>query len=99
MRVAAGAIARKVLAGVTIRGALVQIGPHKVDRANWDWDEIGNNPFFCPDATRRNAGRTISTHPQGGSSVGAVIEVVAEACRPGLARRSMASSMAIWPQR
>src|SRR5215204_3973109 len=49
-RVAAGAIARKILAGVTIRGALVQIGDIKVDRSLWDWDEIRRNPFFCPDA-------------------------------------------------
>src|SRR5690606_12346502 len=40
MRVAAGGIARKVLPGVTIRGALVQMGPHKIDRAAWDWDEV-----------------------------------------------------------
>ena len=46
MRVAAGAIARKVVPGMIVRGALVQIGPHKIDRANWDWDEIGRNPFF-----------------------------------------------------
>src|SRR3954467_13312566 len=48
-RVAAGAIARKILPGVVIRAALVQMGPHAIDRANWDWDEVGNNPFFCPD--------------------------------------------------
>ena len=39
-RVAAGAVARKILSGVTVRGALVQMGPHKIDRAKWDWDEI-----------------------------------------------------------
>src|SRR5580692_11787716 len=49
MRVAAGAIARKVLSGVTIRGALVQMGPHKIDRDKWNWDEVAKNPFFCPD--------------------------------------------------
>ena len=50
MRVAAGAIARKVLGdGVRIRGALVQIGPHRIDRARWDWDAVDDNPFFCPD--------------------------------------------------
>ncbi|MET1047524.1 MAG: chorismate synthase, partial [Hyphomicrobium sp.] len=48
-RVAAGAVARKVIPQVKIRGALVQIGHLKIDRANWDWDEIGNNPFFSPD--------------------------------------------------
>src|ERR1700709_319911 len=52
MRVAAGAIARLVLgSAVKIRGALVQIGPHKIDRDRWDWDQIDKNPFFCPDAT------------------------------------------------
>src|ERR1700738_794215 len=49
-RVAAGAIARKVIAGVAIRGALVQIGKHRIARANWDWNEVRRNPFFCPDA-------------------------------------------------
>src|SRR4051812_10040859 len=49
-RVAAGAIARKVIPGVKIRGALVQMGPHAIDRANWNWDEVHANPFFCPDA-------------------------------------------------
>ena len=48
-RVAAGAIARKILPGVNVRGALVQMGPHKIDRDKWDWDEIARNPFFCPD--------------------------------------------------
>uniref|UniRef100_UPI003BA8E878 chorismate synthase n=1 Tax=Stappia sp. TaxID=1870903 RepID=UPI003BA8E878 len=84
-RVAAGAIARKVIEGITIRGALVQIGPHKVDRSRWDWSEIDNNPFFCPDAT--TAARW-SDYLDGirkdGSSVGAVIEVVAEGVPAGL---------------
>src|SRR5207302_4879177 len=52
MRVAAGAVARKVLGEhVQVRGALVQIGPHRIDRARWDWAQIAENPFFCPDAT------------------------------------------------
>jgi len=54
MRVAAGAIARKVLdrlyGKATIRGALVQMGTEKIERANWSWEEVNNNPFFCPDA-------------------------------------------------
>ena len=49
-RVAAGAVARKVLDGVTIRGALVQIGPHPVDRDRWDWTQTRENGFWCPDA-------------------------------------------------
>ena len=84
-RVAAGAIARKVLAGVTIRGALVQIGPHAIDRSRFDWDEVPNNPFFCPDAT---AAAEWAVYLDGirkaGSSVGAVIEVVAEGVPVGL---------------
>ena len=84
-RVAAGAIARKVLAGVTIRGALVQIGPHAIDRSRFDWDEVPNNPFFCPDAT---AAAEWAAYLDGirkaGSSVGAVIEVVAEGVPVGL---------------
>src|SRR5881398_1318096 len=50
MRVAAGAIARKILPAVKVRGALVQMGPHRIDRAPWDWDEVERNRFFCPDA-------------------------------------------------
>ena len=49
-RVAAGAIARKILGDrVSVRGALVQVGPHGIDRGKWDWSETGNNPFWCPD--------------------------------------------------
>src|SRR5215211_7239647 len=84
-RVAAGAIARKILPDATIRGALVQMGPHAIDRANWDWDEIGQNPFFCPDA---KAAAFYEEYLDGlrksGSSIGAVIEVVAEGIPPGL---------------
>src|SRR6201998_4206057 len=53
-RGAAGAVARKILSGVTVRGALVQMGPHRIDRSKWDWDEIARNPFFCP--TKAKAG-------------------------------------------
>src|SRR5262249_16169975 len=51
-RVAAGAIARKIVPGLLVRGALIQIGPHAIDRARWDWSEIERNPFFCPDADK-----------------------------------------------
>jgi chorismate synthase len=51
-RVAAGAIARKIVPGVRMRGALVQIGPHRDRPQRWDWDEVDRNPFFCPDAGR-----------------------------------------------
>ena len=83
-RVAAGAIARKVVPEVTIRGALVRIGEHEVDRARWDWDEVARNPFFCPDA---EAAKTFEAYLDGirkaGSSVGAVLEVVAEGVPAG----------------
>jgi chorismate synthase len=86
MRVAAGAVARKVLgAGVTLRGALVQIGPHRIDRARWEWDAIEDNPFWCPD---RQAAQLWEGYLDGvrkaGSSAGAVIEVVASGVPAGL---------------
>jgi chorismate synthase len=88
-RVAAGAIARKVLeklhGKVTIRGALVQMGTQKIVRANWSWDAVNANPFFCPDA---KAAVEWETYLEGirknGSSVGAIIEVVAEGIPAGL---------------
>src|SRR5918995_1148779 len=84
-RVAAGAIARKILPGVTVRGALVQMGPHGIDRNNWDWDEVARNPFFCPDS---KAAAFYEDYLDGlrkaGSSIGAVIEIVAEGVPPGL---------------
>lgn len=84
-RVAAGAIARKILEGVTIRGALVQMGPHKIDRSRWDWDEIARNPFFCPDALKADFyADYLDGIRKSGSSIGAVIEVVAEGVKPGL---------------
>src|SRR5579862_5797656 len=85
MRVAAGAIARKIVPGLIVRGALVQMGSHRVDRARWDWIEVGRNPFFCPDA---QLAAMLEDYLDGvrkhGSSVGAVIEVVAEGVPPGL---------------
>ncbi|MBI1238977.1 MAG: chorismate synthase [Alphaproteobacteria bacterium] len=84
-RVAAGAIARKVIAGMTIRGALVQMGPHRIDRARWDWAEVAKNPFFCPDGQAADQwAEYLEGVRKAGSSVGAVIEVVAEGVPPGL---------------
>ena len=84
-RVAAGAVARQVLSGVTVRGALVQMGPHKIDRSRWDWEAVDANPFFCPDPV---AAAFFEEYLDGirkaGSSIGAVIEVVAEGVQPGL---------------
>jgi chorismate synthase len=86
MRVAAGGIARKVLgAGITIRGALIQIGPHAIDRARWDWAEVDNNPFFCPDAKMAKEWESyLDGVRKAGSSAGAIIEVVAEGVPAGL---------------
>jgi chorismate synthase len=84
-RVAAGSIARKVVPGVSVRAALVQMGPHKIDRARWDWNEVGNNPFFCPDAKQAKFFEEyLDRVRKEGSSVGAVIEVVAEGVPAGL---------------
>jgi chorismate synthase len=85
MRVAAGAIARKILSGITVRGALVQMGPHKIDRDKWDWDEIAKNPFFCPDKDKAAFFENyLDGIRKNGSSIGAVIEVVAEGVPAGL---------------
>jgi chorismate synthase len=84
-RVAAGAIARKIVPGMTVRAALVQMGEHKIDRNRWDWNEVGNNPFFCPDAKQaRFYEEFLDGVRKAGSSVGAVIEVVADGVPPGL---------------
>jgi chorismate synthase len=85
-RVAAGAVARKVLGpGITIRGALVQVGPHKIDRDAWDWHQVEDNPFWCPDkAMAARWAEYIDTIRKAGSSAGAVIEVVAQGVPVGL---------------
>ena len=84
-RVAAGAVARKIVPGLSVRGALIQMGPHKIDRARWDWNEVGNNPFFCPDAKQAKFFEEyLDGVRKSGSSVGAVIEIVAEGVPAGL---------------
>jgi chorismate synthase len=84
-RVAAGAIARKIVPGMSVRAALVQMGPHAIDRSRWDWNEVGNNPFFCPDAKQAKFFEEfLDGVRKAGSSVGAVIEVVAEGVPAGL---------------
>lgn len=84
MRVAAGAIARKIIGNVTVRGALVQMGPHKIDRARWDWDEVSRNPFFCPDAEKAKFYEAyLDGVRKSGSSIGAVLEIVAEGVPAG----------------
>ena len=83
-RVAAGAVARKVIPGVTIRGCLIQIGPHKIDRSAFDWSEVDNNPFFAPDkAAAETWAAYLDKIRKSGSSTGAIIEVVAEGVPAG----------------
>jgi len=85
MRVAAGAIARKVVPGMGVRAALIQMGIHKIDRSRWNWDEVERNPFFCPDAEQASLFESyLDEVRKRGSSVGAVIEVVAEGIPAGL---------------
>ena len=84
-RVAAGALARKVLPGVQIRAALTQIGIHKINRNNWDWAEVDNNPFFCPDKAMVPVWEEyLDGVRKAGSSIGAVVEVVADGVPAGL---------------
>jgi chorismate synthase len=85
-RVAAGAVARAILGpGITIRGALVQIGPHAIDRSKWDWAETERNPFWCPDAaTAERWAEYLDGIRKSGSSIGAVIEVIASGVPAGL---------------
>ena len=90
MRVAAGAIARKIVPGLNVRGALIQMGPHRIDRARFDWDEVARNPFFCPDA---KLAAMLEGYLDGvrkaGSSTGAVIEIIAEGVPAGPRRADL----------
>ncbi|HKQ94028.1 MAG TPA: chorismate synthase [Aestuariivirgaceae bacterium] len=84
-RVAAGAIARKVIPDITIRGALVQMGRYRITRESWDWDEVDRNAFFTPDAeAAKNFEVYLDEVRKNGSSCGAVIEVVASGVPAGL---------------
>jgi chorismate synthase len=86
VRVAAGAVARKILGpGIQIRGALIQIGPHKIDRARWDWNAVDDNPFWSPDRQMAQTWKGyLDDIRKRGSSVGAAIEVVASGVPVGL---------------
>jgi len=79
-RVAAGAIARKILGdAISIKGALIQMGTERIERDNWDWDAIDQNPFWCPDAKAAIRWETyLEDIRKSGSSCGAVVEVVAK---------------------
>ena len=84
-RVAAGAIARKILgAGINIRGCVTQIGTNIVDGENWDWNEVPNNPFWCPDAKAAKEWEDyLDAVRKDGNSVGAIVEVQAEGVPAG----------------
>ncbi len=86
VRVAAGAVARKVLGpAVKIRGAVVQIGKEKIERGNWNWDSVEQNPFWCPDPKAAMRWEDyLDGIRKSGSSTGAVIEVVASGVPAGL---------------
>ena len=85
-RVAAGAIARKILGpNIEVRGALIQIGPHEINRDNWDWDQVSINPFWSPDAESVASWETYMDQlRKDGSSAGAKIEIVAHGVPVGL---------------
>jgi chorismate synthase len=84
-RVAAGAVARRVLGdGIVIRGAVVQIGPHTINRDNWNWDIVEDNPFWCPDADMVGKWEEfLDATRKSGSSTGAIVEVQASGVPAG----------------
>ena len=87
MRVAAGAIARKIIgaAGISIQGYMVQMGADAIDRAQMDAAHIEANPFWCPDAVAASRWEaTLDAARKDGSSLGAIIEVVATGVPVGL---------------
>jgi len=90
MRVAAGAVARAVLnalvpSGVSIRGAMVQMGAESIERGRWDWSQVEANPFWCPDPQAAAAWEAgLDAIRKAGSSIGGVVEVVAEGVPVGL---------------
>ncbi|MEE2745811.1 MAG: chorismate synthase [Pseudomonadota bacterium] len=76
-RVAAGAIARKILGTtVNIQGAIIQIGDKKIDKQNWDWSEVSKNDFWCPDPKMTSIwSNYLDDVRKSGSSIGAVVEI------------------------
>ena len=85
MRVAGGAIARKIIPEIKIRAALVQMGPHQINRNNWDWDLVNKNPFFSPDPEIIDTWeKYLQKIRKDGDSTGAIIEVIAENVPSGL---------------
>ncbi|MEW5703651.1 MAG: chorismate synthase [Pseudomonadota bacterium] len=86
VRVAAGAIARKILGPkIVIRGALIQIGPHRVEPSRWDWETVNANPFFCPDPVVAKEWEIyLDGIRKSGNSIGAVVQVEASGVPAGL---------------
>ena len=83
-RVAAGAVARLVIPEVRIRASLVQMGPHRIDRKNFDWDQVDRNPFFCADpGAVESWAAYLDDIRKGGNSAGAIVEVVASGVPAG----------------
>ncbi|PLK24440.1 chorismate synthase [Novosphingobium sp. TH158] len=74
-RVAAGAVARLVIPEVTIHAWVAEIGGDAIDMDNFSLSEIGNNPFFCPDAeAAQRWEKLVDEARKAGSSLGAVVE-------------------------
>ncbi|HEU4819893.1 MAG TPA: chorismate synthase [Qipengyuania sp.] len=83
-RVAAGAVARLVIPGVSILAYVAEIGGDAIDPAKFDADEIGTNPFFCPDTgAAQRWGGLVDDARKAGSSLGAVVECVASGVPAG----------------
>ena len=83
-RGAAGAVARKLMGDVRIRAYLIELGGDSIDRVLFDDAQIDNNPFFCPDALAAARWEAlVDDARKRGSSLGAVIECVAEGVPPG----------------
>ncbi len=85
MRVAAGAIARKIIPAISLQGAVVQIGPHAIDRTRFDWEQTRQNAFWCPDAAMVPVWEEfLDATRKAGSSAGAIVEIVARNVPVGL---------------
>ncbi len=90
VRVAAGAIASKILNHklknkIQVRGSVIQMGPHKINKKLFNWDEVNKNPFFCGDPRAAiDWGVWLDKIRKEGNSTGAIIEVIAENVPRGL---------------
>ncbi|EQB10075.1 chorismate synthase [Sphingobium quisquiliarum P25] len=83
-RVAAGAVARLVIPDVDIFAYVSEIGGDAIDPARFDAGEIGNNPFFCPDAEAAlRWEKLLDDARRDGSSLGAVVECIASGVPAG----------------